>query len=441
MKLRFGKTAAGDFEFEWIRTLSQASTGGALLGECVAAAHAIRNGDFASWTRVWAQLGDRMLTLGQRAEAAGHRVTARDLFLRASNYYRSAAFYASPGEPSHRKLFMSSRSSFHQAIGCGLPAEPIAIPFAGHELPGYFVGCARSPAPTLIAHGGFDSTAEELYHWIGVHAAARDWNCLIFEGPGQWGPVFDDPPLLMRPDWEVPVEAVVDWALQRPEVDGEHLALIGYSLGGYLAPRAAAFDQRIRACIASPLGVDIGTAFRVLWPSIIRELPQTVFDGLASAVAGVSPTARWALQHARWSMGITTAHELFEITRPYTLQGLEAKLTCPLLVVVGEDDIENLQTRLVLETFDFMAHLKSGCEIRLFTREAGGASHCQMEATPAAAACVMDWLATLIGTRGMRAPILAASEADFELIKTHHGADAAEHCRLAMKAATSSMPA
>lgn len=441
MKVTFGDNAAGDFEFEWIRALGQASTGGALLGECLAAAHVIRDGDFASWTRVWAELGDRMLAQGNAAEAAGYRVTARDLYLRASNYHRSAAFYASPEEPSHRKLFMASRSSFHQAIACGLPAEPIAIPFEGHELPGYLVRCARSPAPTLIAHGGFDSTAEELYHWIGVHAAVRDWNCVIFEGPGQWGPVFDDPPLLMRPDWEVPVRAVVDWALKRPEVDGEHLALVGYSLGGYLAPRAAAFEPRICACIASPLGVDIGSAFRILWPSIIRKLPDSVFDRLTFTMLRFSAAARWAVQHARWSMGIRTPHELFEVTKPYTLQGLEGQLTCPLLVVLGEDDIANLPTQLVLDTVDFMTRLKSVCEVRIFTRKAGGASHCQMEAIPAAAASVMDWLATLIREPGAVSPILAVPETSIELIKKHHGADAAEHCRLAMRGGTSPVPA
>lgn len=438
MRLRLDHTAVGGFTFEWMRALSQEASGGALLGECVAAANAIRDGDFASWTKVWAELAERIFAQGSAAEQGGHRVTAQGLYLRASNYYRSAAFYAVPEEPDHRKFFMASRASFHRAIACGLPVEAIAIPFEGHELPGYLLRGRASPAPTLIAHGGFNSTAEELYHWIGVHAAARDWNCLIFEGPGQWGPVFDDPPLLMRPDWEVPVRAVVDWALTRLEIDGEHLALIGYSLGGYLAPRAAALEPRIRACIASPLAVDIGAAFRTAWPRIAQALPDTMFDRLAAGIARMSTNARWAMQHARWTMGITSPHELFARWQPYTLQGLEARLTCPLLVVVGEDDLAAMPTKLVLDTVDFMARL-AACEIHVFTRETGGASHCQMGAIAAAAAIVMDWLDTLVRRSSARPQKPLVSDAIIELMRKHHGARAAEHARLAVSSARGSV--
>ena len=79
------------------------------------------------------------------------------------------------------------RASFGKAIACGLPAEPTGMPFEGRRLPGYFIRgrSGRAPAPALIAHAGFESTAEELYHWIGAHAADRGWNCLVFEGPGK----------------------------------------------------------------------------------------------------------------------------------------------------------------------------------------------------------------------------------------------------------------
>jgi pimeloyl-ACP methyl ester carboxylesterase len=345
-----------------------------------------------------------------------------------------AAFYAIPEEPDHRTLFEASRSSFRQAIVCGLPVEPIYIPFQGHKLPGYFVRSRLSPAPTLIAHGGFDSTAEELYHWIGIHAAARGWNCLIFEGPGQWGPVFDKPPLLMRPDWEVPVRAVIDYALTRPEIDGERLALIGYSLGGYLAPRAAAMEPRIRACVASPIAVDIGTAFRTAWPNIVQRLSGTMlFDLLMAGMARMSVSSRWAVQHGRWAMGVKRPRDFFEAWQPYTLHGLEARLRSPLLVLLGEDDLANMPTALIMDTVDFMSRLQSWREIHVFSRRTGGAPHCQIGAVTAAAASTMDWLDAVF--RGpVRPPSFVVPDTAIELLGKHHGTRALEHARQAINA-------
>lgn len=69
------------------------------------------------------------------------------------------------------------------------------------------------------------------------------------------------------------------------DVDPERLALIGYSFGGYLAPRAAAFEPRIRACIADSLLVDVAGAWRAAWPAILRDAPAGVFDTTFSAVS------------------------------------------------------------------------------------------------------------------------------------------------------------
>jgi pimeloyl-ACP methyl ester carboxylesterase len=429
MRLALDHTDVGGFVFEWLRGLTQEETGGALVGECLGAANAIREGDFSSWTSVWASLAKGLSEQATLSQRSGRSVTARELFLRASNYYRMAAFYAIPEQPNHRTLFDASRSSFLQAIACGLPVEPIKIPFEGHKLPGYFVRSRLSSAPTLIAHGGFDSTAEELYHWIGVHAVARDWNCLIFEGPGQWGPVFDDPPLLMRPDWEVPVHAVVDYALTRPEIDGQRLALIGYSLGGYLAPRAAALEPRIHACVASPIAVDIGTAFRTAWPRFVQRFSNTIlFDFLMASMARMSVSSRWAIQHSRWAMGVKRPRDFFKAWQPYTLHGLEALLSSPLLVLLGEDDLANMPTRLIMDTINFLSQLRSRREIHVFTRRTGGAPHCQIGAGTAAAASTMDWLESVF--RGpVKPPSFVVPNEAIELLEIHHGTRAVEYAR------------
>jgi Prolyl oligopeptidase family len=120
------------------------------------------------------------------------------------------------------------------------PIESFDIDFEGAKLPAYFIAGGEGKRPTLIALGGFDSTMEEVYGWIGTVAAQYGWHCLIFEGPGQWTALKTNPGLLFRPDYEKPVSAVVDYLFSRPDVDQDKVALIGYSFGGYLAPRAAA---------------------------------------------------------------------------------------------------------------------------------------------------------------------------------------------------------
>jgi hypothetical protein len=70
MRPRLDQTAIGGFAFEWMRALSQEASGGALLGECVAAANAVRDGDFRSWTKIWGDLAERMCAQDSAAAQA-----------------------------------------------------------------------------------------------------------------------------------------------------------------------------------------------------------------------------------------------------------------------------------------------------------------------------------------------------------------------------------
>ena len=124
------------------------------------------------------------------------------------------------------------------------------IPYEGVDLDGYYLDVTGDePGPTLLAHGGFDSTVEEMFFAVGEAARRYGWNCLIFEGPGQ-GSGAARHGLTFRYDWEAVVTPVVDVAVTLPGVDPDRLALLGMSMGGYLAPRAAAFEHRLAACIA-----------------------------------------------------------------------------------------------------------------------------------------------------------------------------------------------
>ena len=56
--------------------------------------------------------------------------------------------------------------------------------------------------------------------------------------------------IISRHDFEVAGTAMYDYVVQRPDVDPTRVAIGGVSMGGYLAPRAAAFEPRYAACVA-----------------------------------------------------------------------------------------------------------------------------------------------------------------------------------------------
>ena len=184
-----------------------------------------------------------------------HPVSARDHFQRASMYYRAAEYYDDPVTDTSRAHGLASRDTFLEAAKL-MPwkSEVLQIPFEGVWLPGYFMqpaGAEARPRKTVIVLTGFDGTGEELYFQTGQAALERGWNVLMAEGPGQTGFLRFHPDVVFRPDYEVPVGAMIDYALSRAEVDPQRLALYGISLGGYFAPRAAAHDARIKALVAN----------------------------------------------------------------------------------------------------------------------------------------------------------------------------------------------
>lgn len=81
------------FSFELLRTLSYAPYGGADIGECLSTAYRIKEGDFESWYTEWYRTAERIHALAVDSLERGKRVSARECYLRAHNYYRTAEFF------------------------------------------------------------------------------------------------------------------------------------------------------------------------------------------------------------------------------------------------------------------------------------------------------------------------------------------------------------
>lgn len=393
MNVNFAKKTVGGFNYEFIRGVSTQTMGAAEFGECMETMHRIKNNDFESWLREWSATADRVEGFAQEALAAGDPNAARIAFLKASNYYRMAAFYARHTDSRHRTLWEQSRASFDSSIALAdTPHERTEIEFEGARLPALFVSGGEGPRPTLIALGGFDSTLEEVYCWIGPAAVAYGWHCLIFEGPGQWGALMSNPGLTFRGDYEKPTQAVVDHLLTRADVDPDKIALIGYSAGGYFAPRAASGEPRIRACIANTLVVDCEEAARAGMKGITN---RTLIDVGFKLIMKINTPARWGFQHAQWTFGIQQPHEWPAAYAGFTLKGREEHFTNPMLFLFGEDDVHDAAAStktIVAGLLDFIQALPCDRSIHLFSQRDGASSHCQMGGLSYAHATIFAWL-------------------------------------------------
>jgi alpha-beta hydrolase superfamily lysophospholipase len=326
--------------------------GGADFGEILAVARAVGDGDNGVFNKAWVAAGDRLVERAEIALAAGKRKTARDAFLRASCHYASSyrPLFGTPADPRLLAAFRKQINAFNEGLRLSdAPVAPLGIPFDGHSLPAYFLpaqGRAAEVRPLMILTNGYDATVTDMYFASAVAASQRGYHCLFFDGPGQGAMLYEQGEH-MRPDWENVVTPVVDFALQIKEVDPQRIALMGWSFGGYLAPRAASGEQRLAACIADPGLLGGADQLRQALlkqgasPAAVADLGH-LDDAIVRGFEDMLKKdrhANWSIvQRAFWVHGVESVPEYFRCLQPYTLAGRIESIQCPTLVTFADSD-------------------------------------------------------------------------------------------------------
>jgi len=162
--------------------------------------------------------------------------------------------------------------------------------------------------PVLVMAPGLDSTKEELHAYEEAFLA-RGIATLAIDGPGQGEAEYKIP---ICGDYERAATAVVDWIEKRHDLDAQRIAVWGVSLGGYYAPRAAAYEKRFKACIALSGPFD--------WAQIWDGLPELTRE-----------TFRVRSHSKDETEAKTKAKEL-------TMADAASRITCPIFVVAGRQD-------------------------------------------------------------------------------------------------------
>jgi pimeloyl-ACP methyl ester carboxylesterase len=376
------------FNFEALRLLSFAPYEGCEIAEFLQTLATIKDNDAESWFRAWKAAGERAEALAEDAYASGNRNFARRGYMRAASYQRAAQFMLNGRQPwkDDRILRESENAISNFRRACSLmdcEAIPLNIPYdsgdgAKLDLPAYLYLPEKSKRlpgkmPILIYTVGGDATQEEIFFLQPAAGLELGYAILTFEGPGQ-GIVLRRDKIPMRPDWEVVVSQVLDYLFdytkQHPEhnIDLEKLALMGSSVGGYLALRGA-IDPRVKACVS----ID---GFFSMWDLLKGRMPQFLIDtfeagGFAadymwdyavSLLGWWNFQTKWEFNHLRWMFGVDTAPDAFRKMMEFSLARSDHtrylhSIKCPVMVTGAAAAIYAKPEISTMQIYKDLAHL------------------------------------------------------------------------------------
>src|SRR6266851_5348177 len=263
------------------------------------------------WCEKWSECGGMHEQMGEKAEAEKHyESTASHYFHAAISYhFGKYLFVRKPHEL--RAAHEHTVHAYQKALPFfDFPGERVAIPYErGATMYGVLRKPWHTPKPAVvILVPGLDSVKEELHNY-GDDFLRRGMAVLAIDGPGQGEMEFEYP---MRFDYEIPIKHAIDYLESRPDVDASRVGLMGVSLGGQFAVRAAAFEHRLKATIENCGPYDQSENFKGR-PRISRE----------------------TLVHR---LKVANEAAAIEQLQYFNLQGVAEKVTTPLLVIQGRRD-------------------------------------------------------------------------------------------------------
>ncbi|OQM77238.1 hypothetical protein BFN67_10740 [Pseudaminobacter manganicus] len=400
-----------DLNFQALFALGGASYGAGEAGEIFATVDGINEAGagYQSFCDHFTALAERLAANAAKAGKAGHKISARSAHMRAAQYYNQSLYFilGTDKPEAEPALYRKMQEQWHAASQLFQPAlEQVRIPYEDTHLPGYFLSGGTGSRPTVIVLNGSDAQFVDVFAFGAAAAVERGWNALIFEGPGQGSMLFERK-MPFRPDWEKVIAPVVDFLEARPDVDARRIALTGWSFGGLLATRAAAFETRLAAVVADPGSVDSWLAYPPQLRDLIakggsREKVDQIWQ--KEVVPHLPPPARFTLSKRSEIYGAqfleaARAGKMFDslwtfahTVQQYQVADVAPKVKIPMLVTQyeGEQYFPDGGERLL----DLLTGPKA---LVKFTAAEGAGLHDGPLAPRTRNATVFDWLEEALG--------------------------------------------
>ncbi len=344
--------------------------------------------DSASWVRALA-------SLAEKAEADG-RTQAQ------IGYLRMSEFFMYDSDPAKVKTYRKAKELFYQYYDAELKEHGIEIaevPYGSGNLPVMHCSGAGKTRGRILLHGGNDSYIEEFYDAL-RYLQDNGYDVYLFEGPGQGG-VLREQNMKFDPAWEKPVKAILDY------FELTDVTIIGASLGGYLAPRAAAFEKRITKVIGwsifpdffDILLADDPALLRVVMDKMYKHGRAGIFNKLYKKMMEKSELVKWNLLHGMYAYDAPDPVGYVEKIRQFTLKGIGDRITQDVLILAGRND-HMIVPSLFHEEYDLLTNTRS-LALQIYTDQDDAGSHCNMGNMKLALDTMISWMALIDKKNGL----------------------------------------
>lgn len=345
------------------------------LGEVLEIVENLEDGNADSWNSAWSNQAFKLQRRAEKFELEHKTVSAASAYLRASTYWRvSLMYFGGFSDPRMKDYTEASIICYARYLALSdYPGEYIEIPYEDTYLPGHFYrsSYAKEKAPVLIIVPGRDTWAEDT-RWVYDGAIKRGIHALVFEGPGQ-GSSLRLNGLRFRPDWENVVSPVLNYAEKISGIDPSRIGIMGLSFGGFLAPRAAAFDDRIKVCIADPGNINWG-----------GEISKRLEKILGLPIDQRSNALNFLLEDYEWKHGVREERIIEELEK-YDNSDIIENIKAKTLVLDGSAEV----TQGAKVFYDALTCSK---DYLLFDENSTAQSHTQMGGYATATEYIFNWI-------------------------------------------------
>jgi pimeloyl-ACP methyl ester carboxylesterase len=327
------------------------------------------------------------LKLAEEAESS-------DDLLRTAFYYRAVDFFLPNNHPSKEEIRDRAVSLLRQYFSSYFNEQRITesyVPYGSGRLPVWYAPSYQAESKgTILMTGGFDCIKEELVP-VMIYFSEAGYDFYYFEGPGQ-GETLAKEGITMTHEWEKPVSAVLDFFRL------DDVTIIGLSLGGYLAHRAAVYEERISRIVCWGIMYDffdVVVSRRGLFlEGLIRGLLLFRLSFLINAIIRFKmkkdPFVHWGLDHGMLVLGVSSPSEYFKELKKYSLKGIAGKISKEVLLTTGTQD----HFVPLSHFYRLSGALKNATSItgRIFTSHESSENHCQFGNMELILRVISNWI-------------------------------------------------